>query len=214
LLALPLLALTATGQTVNQARESGALELLFSHPFSREGYYLAVTLSRFGVLVAPLLALVAAMALYGRFVQGEAVPWAFALRATLVSASLLWAFTGLGLMVSTLVANQAKALMLALLLWAAGVALLDFALVGAMLQWRLNPAGVFILAALNPVEAARMALLSAAEPELSVLGPVGFYLANRVGPDALLALGVLWPTAVGALAWGAGFRAFRKGDLV
>ena len=55
LLVLPLLALTGTGQVVIQARESGALELLFSHPFSRAGYYLAVSLVRYLVLLLPLV---------------------------------------------------------------------------------------------------------------------------------------------------------------
>lgn len=214
LLILPLLGLTATSQVINGARESGALELLFSHPFSRAGYFVAVSLVRYLAVLAPLLVLVAGLALYGFVALGEAVPWAFVVRGTALAAALLWAFVGGGLMISVWVRNQAKALTTMLLAWAAGVALLDFALVGAMLQWRLNPEGVFLLAALNPVQAARMALLATAEPELAVLGPVGFYLANRVGPNALLALGIGWPAAVGVLTWTAGFARFRRGDLL
>jgi hypothetical protein len=104
--------------------------------------------------------------------------------------------------------------MFLLLAWVLGVALLDFGLIGLMLQWRLNPETVFILACLNPVQCARMALLSAAEPSLGTLGPVGFYLANRLGVNVLFALGVLWPTLVGCLAWAVGWRSFRRGDLV
>ena len=90
----------------------------------------------------------------------------------------------------------------------------DFALVGLMLQWRLNPQTVFLLAALNPVQSARMALLSGAAPELSVLGPVGFYLTNRVGAGALFAVGTLWPAVLGAAAWALAFRSFRRADIV
>lgn len=214
LLILPLLALTATSQVINGARDSGALELLFSHPFSRRGYFVAVSVVRYLAVLAPLVGLVLALAVYGWFALGEAVPWRFIARATALCAALLWAFVGCGIMISTLVRNQAKALTYMLLAWAAGVALLDFALVGVMLQWRLAPQGVFLLAALNPVEAARIALLSAVEPELSVLGPVGFYLANRVGATALLALGIGWPLAVGSLLWFVGFSRFRSGDLL
>ncbi len=83
-----------------------------------------------------------------------------------------------------------------------------------MLQWRLNPQSVFALAALNPVQDARMALLATADPELSVLGPVGFFLANRLGGGFLLLLGLTWPTVLGLSCWALGYRRFRDSDLV
>lgn len=213
-LLLPLLALSATGQVVNRARDDGTLELLFSHPLSRGGWFAAVTLTRFGALVVPLLATVLLMAVLGRLAFGEAVPWGFTLRTLAVAASLLFAFTGVGLCVSTLVRSQARSTMYVLLLWAVSVALLDFALVGVLLQLRLNARAIFLLASLNPVECARVALLSGAEPELPALGPVGFYLATRLSDGALLALGVLWPVLLGAGAWLVALRSFRRGDLV
>jgi ABC-type transport system involved in multi-copper enzyme maturation permease subunit len=214
LLVLPLLALTGTGQVVIQARESGALEMLFSHPFTRAGYYLAVTLVRYLVLLLPLVGLMLALVLYAHFTLSEPLSWGFLSRTIAVSAALLWAFVGFGILISTAVRRQTRAQTYVLLTYAASIALLDFALVGAMLQWRLRPEGVFVLAALNPVEAARMALLSSADPELSVLGPVGFFLATRLGPARLFALGVLWPLLAGTLAWLAGFWRFRRDDLV
>ncbi len=214
LLVLPLLALTATGQVVNRAREDGSLELLFSHPVRRGAYFLGVSLVRYGVLVVPLVVLMIGMGLLGVLVFGQEVPWGFVFRALGISAALLFAFVGIGMAVSTLVRSQARAVIWILLLWAAGVALVDFALIGMMLQWQLNPQAVFILAALNPVQSARMALLSSVSIELSALGPVGFYLANRVGGSALLALGVVWPLVVGAVAWLLAVRSFRRADLV
>lgn len=214
LLLLPLLALTATAQVVNRAREDGTLELLFSHPVRRSAFYIAVTLVRYAVLVVPLLLLMGLMALAGRFGFGQEIPWGFLGRAAVISSALLLAFTGLGMAVSTLVRSQARATIWMLGLWAAGVALLDFALVGLMLQWRLNPHTVFLLAALNPVQSARMALLAGATPELSVLGPVGFYLTNRVGAGALFAVGTLWPAVLGAACWALAFRSFRRADIV
>ena len=70
------------------------------------------------------------------------------------------------------------------------------------------------MAAANPVQAVRVALLAGVEPELSVLGPVGFYLANRLGPGWLFGLGVAWPLVFGAVAWAFGLRVFRTRDLV
>jgi ABC-2 type transport system permease protein len=213
-LLLPLLALTATGQVVNRAREDGTLELLFSQPLRRGAFFAAVTLVRYGVLVVPLVVLMVGMAVFGSLAFGQVVPWDFLARALVVSAALVLAFVGLGMAVSTLVRSQARAMICLLTLWALGVALIDFGLVGLMLQWRLNPRTVFLLASLNPVQAARMALLSGVSPELGVLGPVGFFLAHRLGGAVLFAVGTLWPTLVGLGAWAFALRSFRRGDIV
>lgn len=213
-LILPLLGLTATGQVVNKAREDGSLELWFGHPVSRRTWFAAVSLVRYASLLLPLVVTMVAMALFGRIALGQAVPWGYLARTLGVSAALLFCAVSLGLTVSTFVRNQAKASMLLLLLWALGVALLDFALVGLMLQWNLKPLLVFALAALNPVQDARLALLSGAEPELGTLGPVGFFLANRVGSLGLLVLGIVWPVVLGATCWGLARHRFEKGDLV
>jgi hypothetical protein len=142
------------------------------------------------------------------------VPWPFFARALAVCAALLAAYAGLGLATSVLVRNPARAMTVVFLVWTASVALLDFAGIALLLQWRLPAQAVFALAAANPVQSARLALLSAAEPTLATLGPTGFYLANRLGSGVLLGLGVGWPTAVGAIGWLAAWRAFRRGDAV
>jgi Cu-processing system permease protein len=211
---LPLLGLSATSQVVNSARDDGSLELLLSHPVSRAAYYCGTTCVRAAALVLPLLVAMPMMALISVLAFGQQVPWSFLWRGLAVSAALLLCFTALGLFVSTLVRNQAKALMLTILIWAAGVALIDFGLVGLMLQWHLPPAAVFALAILNPVQCARLALLGAAQPELSTFGPVGFFVANHVGAIGLIALGIGWPLLLGAAAWTFGLGAFRRRDLL
>ncbi|MBL8735479.1 MAG: ABC transporter permease subunit [Planctomycetes bacterium] len=211
---LPLLALSATGQVVNGARDDGSLELLLSNPVSRTGYFVGTTLVRLVALCVPLLVAMPAMGLFGALAFGQQVPWDFLLRGVVVSVALLGCFTAIGMLVSTLVRSQAKALMLTLLLWALSAALIDFALVGVMLQWELPPSAVFALAAINPVQCARLALLSGAQPELSTFGPVGFFLANRIGSGGLLALGIVWPLLLGLTAWVWSLGAFRRRDLV
>jgi ABC-type transport system involved in multi-copper enzyme maturation permease subunit len=213
-LLLPLLALLATGHLVNRAREDGTLELLLTHPIGRDSYLVAVTLVRSVVLVLPLAALMGALGLTGQLVFGQPVPWGFVGRTLLVSSALSCAFVGIGIAVSVSVRSVSRATTLLLGIWATAIALVDFALIGLLLQWQAPPRVVFLLAALNPVEAARMALLSAAEPDLATLGPVGFYLANQVGIQTLFALGVAWPAALGALAWAFALRAFLRGDVL
>jgi ABC-2 type transport system permease protein len=214
LVLLPLMALVATGQVVNKARDDGTLEILFSQPVSRGAFFSAISSVRFLVLLVPLALLMLAVGLFGRWAFGQQVAWSFIGHCLVLCSALVWAFCGVGLWISTTVQNSARATMYLLLVWVAGIGLMDFALAGMMLQWRLEPRVVFVLAALNPVQSIRMALLSSADPELSVLGPVGFYLANRIGSMGLYVLGVGWPMLLGALAWMGGLWRLRRGDVV
>jgi ABC-2 type transport system permease protein len=214
LVLLPLMALIATGPAINRARDDGTLELLFSQPISRGAFFGAVTTVRFVVLLAPLAILMAAVGLFGRIAFGQEFAWSFIGHCLVLCSVLVWSFCGIGLWVSAMVQNPARATMYLLLIWVAGIALMDFALAGMMLQWRLEPRVVFVLATLNPVQSIRMALLSSADPELSVLGPVGFFLANKIGSTGLYALGVAWPALLGTVAWAFGLRKLRRGDVV
>lgn len=214
LVVLPLLALSATTQLVPRAREDGTLELLFSQPLSRGGYLVGLSLARLAALALPLCAAQVLLALLGELLFAEPVPWSMLLRTLAVGLSLLACFTGLGLLVSVGTRGQAKAVVYGLLLWALAVALVDVALLGVLLQWRLHARVVFFLAALNPVQMARLGLLAGIEPDLTTLGPVGFYLAHTLGAARLLWLGTLGPLLVGAGAWLLAARRFARGDLV
>lgn len=213
-LVLPLLALIGTGPAVVRGREEGSLEFWLSQPVGRGTWLAGVTLVRYLALALPLALVLAVLVAWAGLGRGQAVPWGFVGRALLLCGALLWAFTGLGLATSVWVRSLAKANTVLLLFWVLSAALVDFALIGLMLQWQLPPRAVFALAAVNPVQAVRVALLAGVEPELSVLGPVGFYLANRLGPAWLFTLGVAWPVAFGCAAWAVALRVFRTRDLV
>jgi len=211
---LPLLALLATVQAVNRARDDGSLELFLSHPIGRSAYLTGVTAVRLAALALPLALVMLALAAEGAIVHGQTIPWDFFGRAISVCVALLVAYVGVGLATSVLVRHPARAMTLVFLIWTVSVALLDFAGIALLLQWRMPAPAVFVLAVANPVQAARMALLASAEPTLATLGPVGFYLANHVGSDALFAFGIAWPALVGIGAWGVAWWAFRRGDAV
>jgi ABC-2 type transport system permease protein len=211
---LPLLGLLASVQAVNRARDDGSLELFLSHPIGRDDYLAGVALVRFAALALPLVAVMLLLAAEAAIVHGQTVPWIFFARALGVCAALLAAFVGVGLATSVLVRNPARAMTIVFAIWIASTTLLDFAGIALLLQWRVPAPAVFALAAANPVQAARLALLASAEPTLATLGPVGFYLANRLGSEALFALGTLWPATVGLAGWWVAWRSFRRGDAV
>jgi ABC-2 type transport system permease protein len=210
---LPLIALTATGPAIGRARDDGSLELLCAQPLGRGAYLVAITGVRVAAILAPVAAVFVAIALWGAVSDGQPVPWAYLARALGVLAALAWAFAGIGFLISTLVRHPVRMLTYVVVSWAAGVALLDAGLIGMLLRWRLDPHVVFALAAINPVEDARLALLSGIDRDLSTLGPVGFYLAGQLGDAALHALGLAIPLAWGTVAWLAALVHFRRADI-
>lgn len=135
-------------------------------------------------------------------------------RSLLVTVSLAWAFLGVGFWISARARTPERAMVMALVVWLGAAALHDFALVGVLLRFRLAPELVFGLAAANPVEAARIAILGSVDPDLSVLGPVGFWLANKLGAGLALAIGAGWPGLLGTFAMWRAHRRLVTTDLV
>lgn len=212
-LVVPLIALTATAPAIGRARDDGSLELLFAQPLSRTSYLIAITLVRGLAIVVPIALVLVAVAVWGTLAYGQSVPWAYLGRALAIIAVLAWAFTGIGMLVSTVVRHPVRMLTCIVVIWAAAVVLVDAALIGVLLHWRLEPHVVFGLAAINPVEDARLALLSGVEPDLATLGPVGFRLAQQVGDGGLYLLGIAAPLAWGTLAWLIALLHFRRADI-
>jgi ABC-2 type transport system permease protein len=214
LLALPLVALTATAPVIQRAREDGSLELMLSQPLSPATWFAATFGVRYLALLAPLALAMVGIGAWGQLAHGDPIPWPFVGRALAISASLLLAFAGIGACISAYVRDPARVITYLVVAWALGVALLDFGVIGVLLRWQVNAQAVFALAIANPVEAARLALLGHLDPDLGTYGPVGFYLANRIGTDALFVIGLAWPATVGALTGWLAYRRFRRSDRV
>ncbi|HVW29623.1 MAG TPA: ABC transporter permease [Polyangiaceae bacterium] len=212
-LVLPLVALIATCQSVVRARTSGYFELFLTHPCERRDWLHAVIGSRLIVLGGPLFVVLLAAAL-GGYASGERVVGGLVVQSALIGACLVWAFVGVGLFISSMSKSSERAIVLALLAWLFAVSIHDFAVIGLLLKMRLAPPAVFGLAAANPLELARLSLLSSVDPDLGVLGPVGFWIANYLGPRWTFAAGVSWPFVIGAVTLGLADRRLRAIDLV
>jgi ABC-2 type transport system permease protein len=209
---LPLVALVATCQAVPRARSTGYFEMFATQPCRRSDWLWAIVLSRMVVLAGPLVLLLG-VAWMASDSTGEPALGALLGRTLLVTMSLVIAFIGIGLVVSVSARSAERAVVGALLVWLVVSALHDFAMIGFLLEQRIEPWLVFALSGANPVEAARLALLSGIDPELSVLGPVGFWIANTLGPGRMLATGVAWPALLGALALLFAHRRLNQADL-
>jgi ABC-2 type transport system permease protein len=188
---------------------------MLSQPVRRSDWFASVLVARLIVVVGPLAVLFACALVLGPLLDpGDPALVRVVLRSLAVTTALGWAFLGIGLWISSAARSPERATILALLAWLAASALHDFAIIGALLQVRMPPAIVFALAAMNPAESTRIAILSGVDPDLSVLGPVGFWLANALGPRVALGVGVGWPLALGALALWRAERRLETSDLV
>lgn len=212
-LLVPLIALCATAPAIGRARDDGSLELLMSQPLARPAYLVAITLVRVVALLAPLAVLFVGIALWGAIREGQPVPWPYLGRTLGVTTALVWAFAGIGILISTTVRHPVRMLTYVVVVWAAAVALVDAGLIGALLRWRIDPHAVFAIAAMNPVEDARLALLSGLDHDLATLGPVGAYLVRQVGDGGLFALGIIGPMVWGTAAWLGALLHFRRADI-
>lgn len=213
IVAIPLMVLVATSQSIVRARRSGLLEMLLSQPCRRSQWFTALLLSRAAMLIGPILATFGVLTIATLFLGVEEGFWILVARCFAISIALVWAFIGIGLWLSSVAQTAERAIVYALGVWLVVSLLHDFALLGAMLHTPLPPRLVFVLAAANPSESARIGILSSVDPELSVLGPVGFWLSNSLGARVALALGVGWPVLVGTAALLAANRRLTRGDV-
>ncbi len=214
LVVFPLVVLAGTHGAIVRARTSGFFELMLTQPSKRSEWFAGLLISRLGVLLGPLLLLILAMGITAALLGGEADLLAVAARSLAIVVALIVAFVGVGLWVSSRSRTAERAMIWALSLWALASALHDVLLIAALLRTSLPAEAVFFLAALNPSEAARVGLLSAVEPELSVLGPVGFWLANSLGSTRTLLIAVGWPLLLGTVAGWRALRNLEQKDLV
>jgi ABC-2 type transport system permease protein len=213
-LACPLLVLIATHSAIVRARSSGFCELMLTLPVRRSTWFNAVLCARLAILIGPFILLIGACLLAAAVRGGEAELLWLSVKSLSVCAALVFSFVGMGLMISSLCHTTERALVAALLVFVTTAALHDVLLISVLLRSTLSPWLVFALAALNPIEAARVGILASADPELSVLGPVGFWLANGLGPANAYALAVVWPTVIGLVTALVAQRRTRRMDLI
>lgn len=213
-LVLPLLALVATVTVIPRARVTGLFDVLLVQPVPRSAWLFGLVASRLVVLLAPLALMLAALAAVGVRSGEPPALVSEALRTLAIAFAIVVAYAGLGLALGTFASSPDKAVVFALVVWVIGAAVHDLALLGVLLRWELPPVAVFALAAANPMEAARIGILSGVDPDLSLLGPVGFWIANDLGAKRAFLFGALWPLALGLGAIAIARARFERSDLV
>lgn len=208
-LVLPLIALTLGAQSIAGQAERGTLRFLLSHPVTRSEVFVGTYVGLTGALVA-LCGLGFGVAGLVAAARNAGIDPGAYLRIAVLSLLLATAMLGLGMLISTWASKGSTSLGAAVFLWLGLVFLGELGIMGTAVATRLPVDLLFLSAVANPVEAFRVASLSALSGSLDVLGPAGTYAVDTYGEslDALL-LGALvaWAVVPTALAW----RRFVKG---
>lgn len=83
-----------------------------------------------------------------------------------------------------------------------------------MLQNRYDDGLIIAISLLNPMEIFRVAAISLFDPELTVMGPIAFYILDTINQTIFVLLSIIYPVIVGFLFAYLGYVTFRKKDLV
>ncbi len=210
---LPIFILITTVKSISGDRESNILEYMLSFPISLNEYYWGKFLGRFATVFFPVIVALFIGVAWG-LTKGGDLPWAMVSLYSALILSLCVVFLGIAFFISTLVKSHDIGLGLSFAVWIVLLAFIDVALIGLMMQNRVSDGVIITLAMLNPLEAFRIGAIALFDPELTVIGPVAYYLLDTLGHGFLMLYAVCYPIVLGALFALFGYRMFRKKDLL
>jgi len=210
---LPIFILITTVKSITADRESAILEYMLSFPISLRDYYWGKMLGRFTITFFPVLLALVGGVVWG-FFKGAEIPWGIFLIYSAFLFAMCATFLGIAFFISASVKNHDMALGSSFVVWITLLAFIDIALIGLMLQNRWSDEFVISIALLNPLEVFRVGAIALFDPELTVMGPVAYFLLDTFGRTAILAYAVLYPTLLGFLFAMAGYLFFKNKDLL
>ena len=210
---LPIFILVTTVKSISGDRESNVLEYMLSFPVSLKDYYWGKMVGRFATVFLPVFFALALGVVFG-LIKGGDLPWGMVFLYSALLFSLCFTFLGIAFFLSSIVKSTDVALGSSFVICIVLLAFIDIALIGLMLQNRVNDEVILTIAMLNPIEVFRIGAITLFDPELTVIGPVAYYLLDTLGSKLLIVYAVIYPILVGALFAWFGYIAFRKKDLL
>ena len=211
---LPIFILITTVKSIAADRESNVLEYMLSFPISLKEYYWGKFVGRFATVFFPVIVALFIGVAWGLFKGGDNMPWAMIWLYTALIFSICIVFLGIAFLISTLVKSHDVALGLSFTVWIVLLAFIDVALIGLMMQNRVSDEVIITIAMLNPLEAFRIGAIALFDPELTVIGPVAYYLLDSLGHTFLMLYAVIYPILLGFIFAALGYWAFRKRDIL
>jgi ABC-2 type transport system permease protein len=210
---LPIFILITTVRSISGDRDNHILEYMLSFPISLKEYYWGKLIGRFITVYLPVIFAMIIAILYGAFKEAD-IPWSIFFLYTGLLFALSSAFLGIAFFISSFVKSSEVALGIAFFIWIFLLAFIDIALIALMMQQRFNEELIITIALLNPMEIFRVAAISLFDPELTVMGPVAFYILDTISQTLFVLLSIIYPVIVGLIFAFLGFKIFTKKDLV
>jgi len=210
---LPIFILITTVKSISGDRESNVLEYMLSFPISLKNYYWGKILGRFLTVFVPVIFALLLGVVFG-LIEGGNLPWNIILLYSALLFSVCFIFLGIAFFISTLVKSTDIAVGTSFVVWIALLAFIDIGLIGLMLQNRINDEVIIGIAMLNPIEIFRIGAISLFDPQLTVIGPVAYYILDSIGTKILILYSIFYPIVLGLIFALLGYVAFRKKDLL
>ena len=210
---LPIFILITTVRSISGDRDSHILEYMLSFPISLKQYYWGKVFGRFITVFLPVFMAMVFAILYGVF-KGADVPWNIFFLYTGLLFAMSSAFLGIAFFISSIVKSSEMALGISFFVWIFLLAFIDIALISLMMQERMSTGLIIGIALVNPMEIFRVAAISLFDPELTVMGPVAFYILDMMSQKMFVFISIMYPLFLGLLFAFLGFTIFAKKDLV
>lgn len=210
---LPIFILITTVRSISADRDNHILEYMLSFPISLKAYYWGKIIGRFITVFLPVFMAMVLAIIYGSSI-GADIPWSIFILYSGLLFSLSSAFLGIAFFISAFVKSSEVSLGLAFFVWIFLLAFIDIALISVMIQNRFDDGLIIALSLLNPMELFRVAAISLFDPELTVMGPVAYYILDTINQTIFVVLSVVYPIILGFIFAYLGYVTFRKNDLV
>ena len=210
---LPIFILVTTVRSISGDRDNHILEYMLSFPISLKQYYWGKILGRFITVFLPVFFAMILAVIYGVII-GASVPWDILFLYSGLLFALSSAFLGIAFFISSFVKSSEVALGISFFVWIFLLAFIDIALISLMMQNRYEESMIIAIALANPMEIFRVAAISLFDPELTVMGPVAFYILDTFNQWAFVLFSILYPILLGLVFAVFGYKIFSKKDLV
>jgi ABC-2 type transport system permease protein len=211
---LPIFILITTVKSISSDRESNVLEYMLSFPISLKSYYWGKMLGRFITVFMPVIFALILGVVFGLIKGGNNLPWGMISLYSLLIFAICFVFLGISFFISTIVKSSDIALGVSFMVWILLLAFIDIVLIGLMLQGNINDGVIVAIAMLNPIEVFRIGAITLFDPELTVIGPVAYYLLDTLGSKFLILYSILYPIILGAIFAIFGYILFKRKDLL
>jgi len=210
---LPIFILITTVRSISGDRDNHILEYMLSFPISLKQYYWGKILGRFITVFLPVFFAMVIAIIYGALI-GAPIPWEIFFLYTGLLFALSSAFLGIAFFISSFVKSSEVALGISFFIWIFLLAFIDIALISLMMQNRFEESIIIAIALANPMEIFRVAAISLFDPELTVMGPVAFYILDIFKQSTFVLFSIAYPVILGIVFAMFGYRIFSKKDLV